>query len=109
MLGRSRAVALSLLGERLPAAQAAQWGLVWNTVADEALQAEALALAERLAQLPAHAAQEIRQVYDRAGENDLVTQMRYEAERQRDLIDRPSFQEGVRAFLEKRSPVFPPR
>lgn len=109
MLGRARAMALSLLGERLPAAQAAQWGLVWQTVPDEALQAEALALAERLAQLPAHAAQEIRQAYDRAGENDLVTQMRYEAERQRDLIDRPSFQEGVRAFLEKRSPVFPPR
>lgn len=108
-VGRARAVAMSLLGERLSAEQAAQWGLVWQCVADADLPAQALAVAQRLAALPAHAAQEIRAVYELAGRQTLPEQMRSEAERQRELIDRPTFTEGVQAFLGKREPVFPPR
>lgn len=108
-VGRARAVAMSLLGERLSAEQAAQWGLVWQCVDDADLPARALAVAQRLAALPAHAAQEIRAVYELAGHQTLVEQMRSEAERQRELIDRPTFAEGVQAFLGKREPVFPPR
>lgn len=108
-LGRARATALTLLGERLSGEQAAQWGLVWACVDDAALQQEALAVAQRLARLPAHAAQEIRGVYDSAASRSLLDQMRYEADRQRVLIDRPEFGEGVKAFLEKRDPVFGPR
>ena len=66
-------------------------------------------LALRLAQLPAHAAVEIRQAYDHSEQASLVEQLHYEASRQRDLIDRPEFKEGVRAFLEKREPQFPAR
>lgn len=108
-VGRARAVAMSLLGERLSAEQAAQWGLVWQCVDDADLPTQALAVAQRLAALPAHAAQEIRAVYELAGRQTLVEQMRREAERQRELIDRPTFAEGVQAFLGKREPVFPPR
>lgn len=108
-VGRARAVGLSLLGERLSAEQAQQWGLIWGAVDDANLTNEALALAQRLARLPAHAAQEIRAVYENAGQASLVDQMRLEAERQRVLIDRPTFAEGVQAFLSKREPVFPPR
>lgn len=108
-LGRSRALALSLLGERLPAEQAQAWGLIWRCVEDEALEKEAQALALRLASLPAHAAQEIRQTLDHAETASLSAQLDYEAERQRELIDRPEFTEGVRAFLEKREPQFPKR
>jgi 2-(1,2-epoxy-1,2-dihydrophenyl)acetyl-CoA isomerase len=108
-VGRARAVAMSLLGERLGAEQAAQWGLVWQCVDDADLPAHALAIAQRLAALPAHAAQEIREVYELAGRQTLGEQMRSEAERQRELIDRPTFTEGVQAFLGKREPVFPPR
>lgn len=108
-VGRARAVAMSLLGERLGAEQAAQWGLVWQCVDDADLPAQALAVAQRLAALPAHAAQEIREVYELAGRQTLGEQMRSEAERQRELIDRPTFTEGVQAFLGKREPVFPPR
>lgn len=108
-VGRARAVAMSLLGERLGAEQAAQWGLVWQCVDDADLPAQALTVAQRLAALPAHAAQEIREVYELAGRQTLGEQMRSEAERQRELIDRPTFTEGVQAFLGKREPVFPPR
>ncbi|MDP3926104.1 MAG: enoyl-CoA hydratase-related protein [Hydrogenophaga sp.] len=108
-VGRARAVALSLLGERLGAEQAAQWGLVWRCVDDADLPAQALALAQRLAALPAHAAPEVRAVFEQAGRQTLPEQLRSEAERQRELIDRPAFAEGVRAFLGKREPVFAPR
>lgn len=105
-IGRARAVALTLLGDRLSAEQAAQWGLVWACVDDAVLRQEALAIAQRLARLPAHAAREIRNAYESAGNVPLEAQMHYEAERQRELIDRPEFAEGVKAFGEKREPVF---
>jgi len=105
-VGRPRAVAMSLLGERIGAEQAAQWGLVWASVPDDQLQGQALAMAQRLAALPSHAAPAIRQVFDSAARQDLGTQLRHEADRQCELIDRPEFHEGVRAFLEKREPDF---
>ncbi len=108
-VGRPRAVAMSLLGDRISGELAAQWGLVWACVDDAQLESQALAMAQRLASLPAHAAQEIRQVFDHAAQQDLPAQLRLEAERQRELIDRPEFHEGVQAFLQKREPRFPPR
>lgn len=105
-VGRARAIGLSLLGERLSGEQAAQWGLVWACVADAELQDQALAVAQRLARLPVHAVTEIRRAYDSADASSLSQQLRYETGRQRELIDRPEFAEGVRAFLEKRDPVF---
>ena len=106
LVGRARAVGMSLLGERLPAEQAAQWGLVWACVDDGELRTQAIAVAQRLARLPAHAAREIRAAYDAAATQPLVAQMAYEAGRQRVLLDGPEFAEGVQAFLEKREPVF---
>lgn len=108
-VGRARAIGMSLLGERLSGAQAAQWGLIWACVEDADLQTQALAVAGRLAGLPAHAAKEIRQIYESAGSNSLSEQLRLEASRQRELIDRPEFKEGVQAFLGKREPKFPAR
>ncbi|RSZ41215.1 MULTISPECIES: enoyl-CoA hydratase-related protein [unclassified Variovorax] len=106
LVGRARAVGMSLLGERLPAEQAAQWGLVWACVDDAELRAQAVSVAHRLARLPAHAAREIRAVYESAASQSLVAQMSHEAARQRELLDRPEFAEGVKAFMEKREPVF---
>ena len=108
-VGRARAVGLSLLGERLSAQQAQDWGLIWRCVEDTQLTELAQTLAVRLAQLPAHAAQEIRRSFDHAESAPLPEQLSYEASRQRELIDRPEFAEGVRAFLEKRDPKFAPR
>jgi 2-(1,2-epoxy-1,2-dihydrophenyl)acetyl-CoA isomerase len=108
-IGRARAVALTMLGDRLPAEQAAQWGLIWACVDDTKLRDEARALAARLARLPAHATTETRGAFAAAAGNSLQAQLAYEAARQRVLIDRPEFSEGVRAFIERRDPVFPRR
>jgi len=106
LVGRARATAVTLLGSKLPAETAQQWGLVWSCVEDAVLRTEALKVAQQLAKLPDHAALETRRAYEAAGRNALAAQLQYEAERQRELIDRPEFEEGVRAFLEKREPDF---
>ena len=108
-LGGARAMALSLIGDRLPAQTAADWGLIWRCVEDAELMASAEALAEQLAAGPSHAALELRRVFRAAAANDLATQLDYEHERQRDLLARAEFSEGVAAFMQKREPRFPPR
>ena len=102
MIGRPRAVGMALLGERIA-------GLIWGCVDDAQLMEHCMALAQKLSRLPAHAAQEIRRAFDSAAHQDLSTQLQYEARRQRELIDRPEFAEGVKAFLSKREPNFPGR
>ncbi len=106
LIGRGRTMGLFLLGDRLTAERAAQWGLVWECVDDAQLMARARELAQQLARAPAHCALEARRALDAACANDLAGQLEYEKERQRELIDRPSFAEGVEAFFAKREPVF---
>jgi 2-(1,2-epoxy-1,2-dihydrophenyl)acetyl-CoA isomerase len=105
-IGRARAMGMMLLGDRLPAETAREWGLIWSCVDDAALTDEARAIAGRLARMPSHAAPEARQALDAAARHDLPEQLDYEKERQRELLDLPSFREGVQAFFEKREPVF---
>ncbi|MCK7545279.1 enoyl-CoA hydratase-related protein [Marinobacter bryozoorum] len=106
LIGRARAMAVSLLGERMYGEDAVRDGLIWKCVADEDLQSEAVTTARRLATGPNHGAPELREAFDRADTATLAEQLSYEAERQQELIDSPTFQEGVRAFLEKRDPKF---
>jgi 2-(1,2-epoxy-1,2-dihydrophenyl)acetyl-CoA isomerase len=105
-VGRARSVGLSLLGHKLAAERAAQWGLIWDCVDDAELPAETHRTAQRLAKLPRHAVADIRAAHAASARNDLAAQLAWEASRQRELIAGPAFEEGVRAFLEKRSPDF---
>jgi 2-(1,2-epoxy-1,2-dihydrophenyl)acetyl-CoA isomerase len=104
--GSSRALAMTLLGDRIAGPQAVQAGLAHACHDEAALHDEALALARRLARLPAHAALETRRAFDAARRHTLAEQLAFEAQRQHELIDRPTFGEGVRAFVEKREPDF---
>ena len=52
---------------------------------------------------------ETRAAFEAAAGHTLTAQLAYEAERQRELLDRPEFSEGVQAFLDKRAPNFAPR
>ena len=109
LVGRSRAMALTLLGDRLSAEQAVQWGVVWACVDDADLDAESMKLARRLALLPSHGVVEARAAYDHSERSSLAEQLQYESSRQRELLDRPEFAEGARAFMQKREPLFPGR
>ncbi|MES2261216.1 MAG: enoyl-CoA hydratase-related protein [Pseudomonadota bacterium] len=111
LAGRARTMGLVLLGERLPAETALQWGLIWECADDAMLLERARELARQLACAPAHSALEARRALAASERNDLAGQLDYEMERQRELLDRPTFQEGVNAFFEKREPRFtrPPR
>jgi len=106
LIGPGRALSLALLGERLSAERAAQWGLIWECVDDAELLGRARLLAKQLAAMPAHAALEARRAFAAAERHTLSEQLHYECDRQRELIDGPAFSEGARAFLEKRQPVF---
>lgn len=109
MLGRTRALALTVTGGRWSAHQAEQWGMLHAVFDDQHLFEEALRLAEQLARLPAYGVIEARRALDHAGRQDLRGQLAYEAYRQNELLDLDTFEEGVNAFFAKRDAVFPGR
>lgn len=106
LVGAARARGLAMLGDRLPADKAAEWGLIWQCVEDDQLMPTALELAGRLAAGPAQAFARIRQGLDRAPMVSLSDQLDWERATQGVLGDHPDAAEGVRAFLEKRAPRF---
>lgn len=106
LIGRARATEMMMLGERVPAAKALDWGMIHKVVADEALEAEALALATRLAAGPTVALGLMRRAIGRALESDYATALHTEAEAQRNARGSADSMEGGLAFLQKRKPQF---
>jgi 2-(1,2-epoxy-1,2-dihydrophenyl)acetyl-CoA isomerase len=105
-LGEARARALAMLGDPLGAEQAAAWGLIWKAVDDVMLQEESEKLTAQLAKAPAAALARIKQMFAAATTNDLHTQLDLEARLQGESGRTADYAEGVRAFQEKRPPVF---
>ncbi len=106
LIGKARATEMMLLGERIPAAKAAEWGLIHKAVADEALMDTALALATRLAAGPTLALGLMRQGLAAALESDYATALAGEAERQALAAESGDAMEGAISFLQKRKPAF---
>ena len=106
LVGMARARALAMLAEPLPAATAAQWGLIWQVFADDRLMAEGHALAARLAGGATLGLGLTKRALDAAEANDLEHQLELERDLQEEAGASPDHAEGVRAFLEKRPPVF---
>ena len=103
-LGLARAMALAMTGDKLPAAQAREWGLVWD-VSDDCVGA-ALALAERLATMPTKALVATRALLRDAGTRTLDQQLDVERDTQSALGRTHDYIEGVMAFREKRPAKF---
>ncbi|MEZ8029018.1 2-(1,2-epoxy-1,2-dihydrophenyl)acetyl-CoA isomerase PaaG [Enterovibrio norvegicus] len=105
-LGLPRAKALALLGEKLTAEQAEQWGMIWRCVDDAQLMQEASAVAENLASQPTLALANIKRLLNGSFANTLDHQLELEKETMRHLGYSQDYAEGVAAFLEKRAPEF---
>ena len=105
MIGRARAMEMTLLGERLPAAKALEWGLINRCVPDAELMASALDLARQLASGPKSLSL-IRRALWASLDADFADQLDYEANAQNEAGRSEDFSEGVRAFLQKRPAEF---
>jgi 2-(1,2-epoxy-1,2-dihydrophenyl)acetyl-CoA isomerase len=105
-VGRARAFQMALLGERIPAAQALDWGLVNWVHPDDRLMAEAEQLVERLAAGPTRSYAASKRALNRFIYGDLDAQLELEAKLQHALGRTKDFFEGTAAFVEKRAPIF---
>jgi 2-(1,2-epoxy-1,2-dihydrophenyl)acetyl-CoA isomerase len=106
LVGTARAMGLALLGEKLSAEQAAQWGLIWRCVDDAELAPTVDSLAQQLAVAPTRGFARTKDSIYTAGGRTLEEQLDLERDYQRELGYSADYAEGVAAFLEKRTPRF---
>ena len=106
LIGTARATGLAMLGERLSAERAEQWGLIWKCVDDADLASEVDALAKHFSTAPTLGLARAKQALQASGLNTLPQQLALEAGMMRELGYSADYREGVSAFMEKRSPVF---
>jgi 2-(1,2-epoxy-1,2-dihydrophenyl)acetyl-CoA isomerase len=105
-VGYARAAEMAMLGERVPAQQALDWGLINRVVPDAELESEAGALLEKLANGPTRSYAGSKQLLNRRLYADLAGQLDAEADAQRGQGQSKDFVEGVMAFVQKRDPNF---
>lgn len=105
-VGLARAKGLALLGDKLPAETAEQWGMIWQCIDDEQLQDEANKMAQHLATQPTRALGRIKKLLNESFSHTLVEQTNLEKDAMSLLGQSEDFREGVAAFMEKRPAVF---
>jgi 2-(1,2-epoxy-1,2-dihydrophenyl)acetyl-CoA isomerase len=106
LVGTARAMGMAMLGDKLSAEQAAQWGLIWRCVDDADFAAESEAIVNKLAASATKAMGATKRAIYAAADNSLDQQMDLEIASQRALGYSEDYREGVTAFQEKRAPRF---
>jgi len=105
-VGLARAMGMALLAERIGAQQAADWGLIWSCVDDDALAATVEKTAADLAALPELALAQTKKLIRAGDDLSLDRQLDLERDTQRELGRAGDYREGVSAFLQKRTPRY---
>ncbi|MFI8011744.1 2-(1,2-epoxy-1,2-dihydrophenyl)acetyl-CoA isomerase PaaG [Acinetobacter sp. ABJ_C4_1] len=105
-VGHARAMGLALLGDKLPAETAKEWGMIWDVVEDAELKEKVTELAERLAKQPTFGLSLIKKAIHQSSNNTFEEQMLLERDLQRIAGRSEDYREGVQAFMNKREPNF---
>lgn len=105
-VGFPRAMALSMLGDKLSAEQAEQWGMIWKTYEPEELKDAALAMAKQLATQPTKGLALIKRAIQASANNSFDEQLDLERDLQTLAGRTEDYREGVAAFMNKRQPEF---
>jgi 2-(1,2-epoxy-1,2-dihydrophenyl)acetyl-CoA isomerase len=106
LVGMQRATGMFFLGEKLSAARAKEWGLIWDTVPSAELVSTAFALARRLASQATRGFGLTKRALNASFNNGLDAQLEVEAQAMHEAGRTADYAEGVRAFLGKRAPVY---
>jgi 2-(1,2-epoxy-1,2-dihydrophenyl)acetyl-CoA isomerase len=106
LVGSARALGLALLGDKLPAEQAAAWGLIWRCVDDSELAAAVDTVAAQLAAGPTSGLARTKQAIHAAWSSTFGEALDGERDAQRELGASADYAEGVAAFAAKRAPRF---
>jgi 2-(1,2-epoxy-1,2-dihydrophenyl)acetyl-CoA isomerase len=106
LIGHARAMGLAMLGEKLSAEKAEQWGLIWRCVPDASLMDEAMALARHFATAPTRGLAMTKKALHASWTNTLPEQLKLEGEMMRELGHSHDYREGVAAFIAKRPANF---
>lgn len=106
LVGEARAKGLALLGDKLTATQAAQWGLIWECVADGAFETRLRELCEHFASAPTKGLAASKQAIQVSLNHTLDQQLDLERDTMRELGQSADYAEGVDAFMNKRQPQF---
>jgi 2-(1,2-epoxy-1,2-dihydrophenyl)acetyl-CoA isomerase len=106
LVGNARALGLTLLGQKLPAEQAAAWGMIWQCVDDAELSPTVDALARQFATAPTRGLAATKEAMYGGWGRTMDEQLDIERDMQRELGRSADYAEGVAAFSEKRAPTF---
>lgn len=106
LVGLPRAIGLAMLGDRLSAEKAAEWGLIWEVVEDDQFESVINGLASKVSKLPTKALVEIRRLIETSSTSTLENQLDLEAKTMGYLAHSKDYREGVNAFTQKRKPNF---
>ena len=106
LIGQARATGLAMLGEKLSAEKAEQWGLIWKCVDDDKLMEEATAMAVHFSTAATKGLAFTKKAFQASYANTLPQQLKLEGEMMRELGYSHDYQEGVAAFMAKRPANF---
>jgi 2-(1,2-epoxy-1,2-dihydrophenyl)acetyl-CoA isomerase len=106
LIGTARAMGLALLGDKLSAEQAADWGMIWRCIEDADFDSVIEKTARQLAEAPTQGLARTKEAILSSGLRTLEQQLNHERCAMRDLGRTSDYKEGVAAFLKKRAPSF---